>query len=486
MTHQGGGWGVNPGVGVAAAPADNEVARVPFPFNAPGLKVPTGTFWIALAQAQVNARELGEQGEVEVTAKRRYTYASYKQFLREGRRVLHEQKLYAFQAGTVSVEPAKRRGNLYCTFTVFHAPSGEGMVVPFEWPIDSGSDYLQVGKAAGAAYSNAIRYFLRGLLLIGTNDGDSDDPERSGGGQDQGAQDAQTWQQHNQTWQQPAQQSWNGQSGQQGYDQGQQNGQGYDQGYAQGQQQHGQAWPAQRGYDQGQQPAQQYDQQPQQGGGYGNAGPSHYGQPQGQQAPQQYSQWGDQQHTQQYQQGARQPQAAQAGATATVERPRQQIQQQAAPAPQQQAAPQQAQQAPQQQTQLPNPYSGQPVQAQAAPQQAQQPAKPAPAANPFSKVARPDEPNTSESWITELRSLGWPEGDAEELAVCPPENPITPAVREALHRAIERFYGTDRLQEARDAWKEVGFVPNPDAPEAQRPKPTGIQALRYARRMKFR
>ena len=194
MTQQG-QWGV--AAGVAAAPAENEVARVPFLFTPPGLGAPGQAFWAALGSAQHNARELGEESEVQVTAKRSYRYASYKQFIREARRVLHEQQLFVLQAGTVSTDPGKRRGNLYCTFTVWHGPTGQGMVVPFEWPVDCGSDYLQVGKAAGAAYSNAIRYFVRGLLMIGTSDGD--DPETAGGG------DVAAWQQHNQAWQQPQQ-----------------------------------------------------------------------------------------------------------------------------------------------------------------------------------------------------------------------------------------------------------------------------------------
>lgn len=234
------------------------LARVPAPFVVPGLQPPTGkNYWSALFVAQEQAKEVEEDGEVALK-KNAYSYASYRQFMREARRVLHPNKLLVFQCGAINM--GAKPGYLYSTFTVVHAPSGEGLVHPFEWPLDTSFDFTP-NKAAGASYSNGIRYFVRALLMISTNDGD--DPEQGqprgqqqGQGQQGGYQQA-DYQQQGQ-WQGGQQQSWQQGQGQQGY--GQQG----------GFQQQGQ-WPAQ-----GQQP-----QRPQ-------AQPG--------------QQWGDAQHHQQRQQ----------------------------------------------------------------------------------------------------------------------------------------------------------------------------------------
>lgn len=181
----------------------HEEARVPVPLMGYGFHPPKAEFWAALLAAQQGAQELGEDGDVEIKGKKAYSYAGYKAFIREGRRVLHAHGLVVFQLGALSAVDGKgRRSLLYGSFGVVHAATGQGMVLPFEWPVHA-TDKFPPAKATGASYSNVLRYFLRGLLLIPTGDGNADDPERLyDGGHRNGSAPQQAYQQAAQGFQQ--------------------------------------------------------------------------------------------------------------------------------------------------------------------------------------------------------------------------------------------------------------------------------------------
>jgi ERF superfamily protein len=148
-----------------------ELARMP---GIPGLAPPTGKLFSALLAAQMAVQKLEEKGEVAFKTTR-YTYATATQFILEARRVLHGVGLLVVQLGALGAPDAKaRRTVLYSSFAVIHAESGEGITVPFEWVVHA-TEKMAPPKALGASYTNSLRYFLRGLLLIAT--GDHEDPE---------------------------------------------------------------------------------------------------------------------------------------------------------------------------------------------------------------------------------------------------------------------------------------------------------------------
>jgi len=99
-------------------------------------------------------------------------------------------------------------------------------------------------------------------------------------------------------------------------------------------------------------------------------------------------------------------------------------------------------------------------------------------------------PNGDESqiegdeWIELLTSLGWSESLAEDLALQVRDKPIRQGVVDSINAVILKIW-TAPWAEPTSAWKAVGFTPNAakDLPENKRPRPTGLQALRFAKRV---
>lgn len=143
-----------------------------------GVKAPGPEFWIALLSAQKAARVLGHDESVEKKGGGdMYTYASAEAILEESRRILHDNNLLVIQSMTIgSTDRTKRRSVAHAAFVVVHAPTGQGLVIPFEAAVHA-TEKFQPPKAVNAATTVSLRWFLRGLLMIRV----SDEPDPEGG-----------------------------------------------------------------------------------------------------------------------------------------------------------------------------------------------------------------------------------------------------------------------------------------------------------------
>jgi hypothetical protein len=162
--------------------------------------------------------------------------------------------------------------------------------------------------------------------------------------------------------------------------------------------------------------------------------------------------------------------------------PDQRRREQAAP----QRQPQQAQAAPQQQ---PQQQTAPPVQ---APRQAPPPAQPIVeqdlSAPPAAYVAQPirgsvaSDPQSVEAWVEALVAKGWNQDMAMSLAAHKPDEPIGDALKGEILSIAFGYFGRDGAR-VRDAFAGTGFTPMPNLPEQLKPKPTGLQLLRFAVKM---
>jgi hypothetical protein len=376
------------------------------PFKPAGVEL-----WQALLAAQVAAKELVHDASVGSEKKELYAYTSSEAFIREARRVLHERGLLIVQLGTIGAPLSRSLQRLFTAYLLVHAPSGQGLVLPHEWPIHS-TEKFPPAKSTGAAYTSSMRYFLRGLLLIVTGDTiEETDP------------DAQRRQQPQQAYPPQAQ-----------------------------------AWYPPQGYAYQQQAASQP--------------PAAWGPPQ---LP--------------YNPGAQQQQwnTTPQHAPALLQSAQQELQ--SAPisgnAGQALMHPPQNGQQWQQSQQQTAPPSGPANPAAVAQQAARVPAGLAAEAGKAPTDLRPGEPVEADEWVNALVARGWAERDAEQFAGVNLDKPITQTMREALRGWIERYYGDDNTS-ATKAWViDAGFTPRPDMPEADRPRPTGRQALRYLHAMNW-
>jgi hypothetical protein len=116
-------------------------------------------------------------------------------------------------------------------------------------------------------------------------------------------------------------------------------------------------------------------------------------------------------------------------------------------------------------------------------------APPVGAPAPTRTTSEPNEPQNPDEWLKLLVSLGWEPGRAEELALQSASGPVRDDLREALRADIDRYYGPSNVvsnaEAAKNAWHGTGFVPRPDLPPEQRPRPNGTQVLRYCARMNW-
>jgi len=427
-------WQVPQAAGVPASqtPEGQTIELARMPFLVPISKPPGPRLWLALLAAQMAADTLEQQGEVKMGSKS-YNYATIKQFVQAARKHLHKHGLLVMQLGNVAPPDSRgRRTALYSGFAVIHAETGEGFLAPMEWVIHA-TDKFDPPKALGASYSNSLRYFIRGLLLIATGDAEAEDPEAVyDGGQNRSTSQSQATQ---------------GQHGMGGPGGGGNGPGGYPPGY--GQAMHGQGYPP--GY--GQAPPQQGYGQQQQGYGQQQQG---YVQPPWSPGPGEHAPFANAPSS------AAPAQAGSAGGVDFAKLAEKKRQERAAANPQSPQA------------QVPSAELREEIaQAYAPP--------PARTYTPSDPPAQGGEPQGAEEWTRALVNAGWAPGLAEDLAQADPAAPIHAGIGELLHREIEQRFGSN-VQAAREAWAGTGFTPNPTAKD--RPVPSGLQALRYALNLK--
>lgn len=97
--------------------------------------------------------------------------------------------------------------------------------------------------------------------------------------------------------------------------------------------------------------------------------------------------------------------------------------------------------------------------------------------------ARENEPQTVEAWSDLLISKGWDEDMAANLAALKPDEPIPDTLKEEIVTIGLNYYGT--RQALLEGFKGTGFTPQPALPDSVRPKPTGLQIMRFAANMNF-
>ena len=105
-----------------------------------------------------------------------------------------------------------------------------------------------------------------------------------------------------------------------------------------------------------------------------------------------------------------------------------------------------------------------------------------PAAAPTPAV--PGEPTTGEGWRDELVKQGMDAATATQIAMSEHNQPIEPALVEDLRNWAWSHYKGD-VAKITAVWHDLGFEPVANLPVDQRPRPRGIQALRFLVKMKF-
>jgi hypothetical protein len=398
-----------------------ESVRDPVPTTGPavGLVPPGVEYWGALFKAQSTVKpvahdaDVSKKGQQDKKGDKLFTYASAAAIQEEALRVLHGNNLLVVQLATMaSSDRSGRRQVLHCSFMVVHAPTGQGMVYPFEAPIGV-TEKFALRQATSAACTTATGYFLKGLLQIRTPE--EAVPEQQGP-QWPPAQQQAMWQQPQpqQSQQQPA----------------------YDP-----QAEHAAAWAAYNA----QQAAQQAQAQNAQAVQAQSVQQAQAGQVSTQ--AQQYPGWEWDAQARQWvpdsqllQSLSEHPtvKAAAAILEATLI-----TGQQAAPAP---------------------------VHKQDAPRE-------------ITEEFVEDEPNGPDAWATALTAVGVERQIAEEFASYPLTHALNDGMRGLLWKQIEKCFGSpdnpENAAKARLNWEGTGFVPRPDLPEEQRPRPNGVNALRY-------
>lgn len=72
---------------------------------------------------------------------------------------------------------------------------------------------------------------------------------------------------------------------------------------------------------------------------------------------------------------------------------------------------------------------------------------------------------------------------AANLAALKPDEPIPDTLKEEIVTIGLNYYGT--RQALLEGFKGTGFTPQPALPDSVRPKPTGLQIMRFAANMNF-
>jgi hypothetical protein len=104
-------------------------------------------------------------------------------------------------------------------------------------------------------------------------------------------------------------------------------------------------------------------------------------------------------------------------------------------------------------------------------------APPPPARAQPLRGSRPGEPQTMDDWVQVLVGNGWPEDQAIMLAGHKPDEPISVALRERVVRDARPNFPTNEAMVA--AFVDTGFTPQPQLSKDLRPRPTGLQTLRF-------
>jgi hypothetical protein len=89
------------------------------------------------------------------------------------------------------------------------------------------------------------------------------------------------------------------------------------------------------------------------------------------------------------------------------------------------------------------------------------------------------DPQTVEQWVEALVSKGWSDETAMSLAAHKPDEPIGDALKAEILSIAFAYFDRDAAA-VREAFDGTGFVPMPNLPEQLKPKPTGLQLLRFA------
>lgn len=90
--------------------------------------------------------------------------------------------------------------------------------------------------------------------------------------------------------------------------------------------------------------------------------------------------------------------------------------------------------------------------------------------------SRNSEPRSAEQWRLALIGLGWDEKTATDLVMHRPDEVIPDALRSEIGLRAVEWYGS--TEAAKAAWEGTGFLPDTNLGNL-RPKPNGIQLLRY-------
>ena len=77
-----------------------------------------------------------------------------------------------------------------------------------------------------------------------------------------------------------------------------------------------------------------------------------------------------------------------------------------------------------------------------------------------------------------LTSKGWDPKLAEQLCLHSPTESIPDTLRQEVASIAMDHYGHD-VNKVRAAWEGTGFTPQPALPQNVRPKPNGLQLLRF-------
>jgi hypothetical protein len=91
------------------------------------------------------------------------------------------------------------------------------------------------------------------------------------------------------------------------------------------------------------------------------------------------------------------------------------------------------------------------------------------------------EPQTVEEWADALIDKGWDEVSATNMAALRPDGPIPDTLRELIATKSLAYYGSG--EKARAAFEGTGYTPQPGLPDSVKPRPTGLQILRYCRKI---
>lgn len=493
----------------------------PAPTTPLGLKDPGVKYWTALLNAQQAAQKLAKKhpgppnkrapkvetvdpisGQRVMAHPPMWTFVSAEDFIEEARRVLHPEGLVLVPTGIMGELDSQfgRRNRIALWFLLVHAPSGEGAFLPMEFPYQTNDRSTHV-QAAANSYTQGLAYFLRGLLMIPrVSPRDEDYHEVLNSDTPPPRQQPQPQQPQHQF--RPVTPLYQGPQGTMighytGPPPGPQGTTGGPPNFAP-QPTTGQP-PMQRAPQTAQHapPQQQFQfpgpqqaqaqQRPQQGGGaqptfrqgapvqsngngsFPGGAPHAHGQvPQGNG----FGGGGGPGAGAQRMVGA-------PGATAVAPLPPlmnstlvQGMVQQAGAVPASPAQDQQTFQVPQQSP---------PEQAVRPEDLQQMPSHTPPPEEKKLEGVREGEPQTSDDWLEALIDKGWDPIVATEVANHPPSLVINDAVRNEISSKAMSKFTTDEILKA---WKDTGFVPDPKA-GANRPKPTGLQLLRFCNNLNF-